>query len=185
MKELAVSEGFEGEYLAEEIAWATWVEEGGIANVVSERVANKYYARAILMHGGLNVIVTFQGKFLVITNLQDTIHNICDVMAGAEPVNLPVEIQSETENIKSYSFSLSNGDNLIALWADDVGVDEDPGVNATLILSDLPTQKVMGIDVIEGYRQPIITNSENGNLVIENLIVRDYPMILHFQIQLK
>lgn len=179
IKEVAVSEGFEGEYLAEEIAWATWAEEGGVANVVSEGVATKYYARAILMHRGLNVTVTFQGKYLVITNLQNTIHNINTIMAGAEPVELPLVIESEAMNIKVYGFSLPNGDNLVALWTDGVGVDEDAGVSATLTLNGFSDQKVIGIDVLKGFQQPLMTNNENGNLAIQNLIVRDYPLILH------
>jgi hypothetical protein len=82
-------------------------------------------------------------------------------------------------NIRSYSFSSPNGDKLIALWTDGVAVDEDPGINVNLTLPNLTAQDVIGIDVLEDFQQPIITSNENGNLVIQNLIVRDYPLILH------
>jgi len=101
-------------------------------------------------------------------------------MAGAEPVSLPVEIQSEATNIRSYSFSLTSGDNLLALWTDGVAVDEDPGVKANLTFPGFTAQDVTGIDILGGFQQPIIAYSENGNLIIQNLIVRDYPIILHF-----
>lgn len=100
-------------------------------------------------------------------------------MAGAESINLSIEIQSNATNISSYSFSLSNGDNLVALWTNSVAVDEDPGVKATIIIPNFSAQKVIGIDVLNGYQQSIITGNENGNLVIQNLIVRDYPLIIH------
>jgi hypothetical protein len=39
---------------------------------------------------------------------------------------------------------------------------------------------VTGIDVFNGFEQELITENENGNLVIRNLLVKDYPIILRF-----
>jgi hypothetical protein len=78
----------------------------------------------------------------------------------------------------SYSFSLPNGDQLVALWTDGVAVEEDPGVPATLTLPGFSAQKVVGIDVLNGFEQQIITSMEDGNVVIRNLLVKDYPIIL-------
>jgi len=99
-------------------------------------------------------------------------------MAGAEPVSLPVEIQSEATNIRNYSFSLPNGDKLIALWTDGVAVDEDPGVKADIKVSGFTDWNVVGIDTLRSFQQPIVSSSENGDMVIQNIIVRDYPLIL-------
>ncbi|GAH12486.1 unnamed protein product, partial [marine sediment metagenome] len=38
---------------------------------------------------------------------------------------------------------------------------------------------VVGFDVLNGYMQSIKVSNENGNLIIQNLIVRDYPLMLH------
>jgi len=102
-------------------------------------------------------------------------------MAGAEPIELPIEIQSEATNIESYTFSLTNGDKLVALWTDGVAVDNDSGVNATVAIPNLSAQKVIGIDVLEGYQQDVVITIENGNTVIQNLKVRDYPLILNIK----
>jgi hypothetical protein len=91
---------------------------------------------------------------------------------------LPLEIQSEATNIMSYAFSLPDGDRLIALWTNGAAVDDDPGVNATLVFPGLSARSVAGIDVLNGLEQELITETENGNLVIRNLLVRDYPIIL-------
>ena len=40
-------------------------------------------------------------------------------------------------------------------------------------------QKVAGIDVLNSFEQELVTSIEDGNLVIENLLVEDYPIILH------
>jgi hypothetical protein len=114
--------------------------------------------------------------------LDAIIPNLCTVMAGNSPVDLPMEIQSEeATNIVSYGFSLPNGDKLIALWTDGVAVDDDPGVEADLTFQGITSEDVTGIDVLNGYQQSITASSEDGNLVVQNLIVRDYPMILRIK----
>jgi hypothetical protein len=74
---------------------------------------------------------------------------------------------------------LPNGDKLIALWTNGVGVDEDPGVEATVTLADLSGHKVVGIDVLNSFQQELVTSTTDGNLVIKNLLIKDYPIILH------
>ena len=71
-------------------------------------------------------------------------------------------------------------DKLLALWTHGAAVDDGSGVEATLTIPDFSAQKVMGIDVLNGFEQELVTSIENGNLVIENLLIRDYPIILRF-----
>ena len=78
----------------------------------------------------------------------------------------------------SYTFVLPNGDTLVALWTDGVAVDDDPGVSATLTFPGSSVQSVIGIDVLHGFEQELIIETENGNLVIRSLLVKDYPIIL-------
>jgi hypothetical protein len=130
--------------MVEELSWwtkATESQEGSYNETASawtynETVAGKYYARGIMMHLGMDVIVGYSGEPAADLRLpmMRVIRNLCTVMAGAEPVSLPVEIQSKETNIRNYSFSLSNGDNLIALWTDGVAVDVDPGVKANVTI---------------------------------------------------
>jgi len=99
-------------------------------------------------------------------------------MAGASPITVPVEIESEATNIASYGFSLPNGETLFALWNDDAAVDDDPGVSTTLSFPNISATNVVAIDVLHGYEQEMIVEIENGSLVIRNLLITDYPIIL-------
>jgi hypothetical protein len=109
-----------------------------------------------------------------------TIRNLNTVMAGNKPLEIPVEIDSDATNLTSYGFSLPNGDRLFAVWTDGVAVDDDPGVPATLTFPGTSAQKVIGIDVLHGFEQELIIEMENGNLVIWDLLVKDYPIILRW-----
>ena len=181
IKDTASAHGFTGEYVADELSWMTPECIAYPYTYYSETKCAKYYARGIIINLGMDVIVS---QFYAVPEehplqIVHTIQNLCTIMAGNNPIELPVEIESEAENITNYSFSLSNGDKLIALWTDGVAVDNDPGVKANLIVQGITFEDVTAIDVLKGYQQSLTTNNENGNLEIQNLIIRDYPMILH------
>jgi hypothetical protein len=112
------------------------------------------------------------------TIVSSTVRNLSTAMAGVRSMELPVVIESGATNIVSYTFTLPNGDQLIALWTDGIAVDDDPGVNATLTFPGSSAQKVIGVDVLHAFEQELIIEMENGNLVIRDLLVKDYPIIL-------
>ncbi len=181
IKDVASAHGFTGEYVADELSWTppeylapdyTWLP------TYSETKCAKYYARGIVMHLGMDVTVSQFYYTDQQVQIVHTIQNLRTIMAGAKPIDLPIEIESEATNIKSCSFSLPNGDRLVALWTDGVAVDDGPGVEATLTLPGFSAQKVVGIDVLNGFEQELVTSIKDGDLVIRDLLVKDYPIIL-------
>jgi len=179
IKDVASTHGFTGEFVADEIHWNTPDLPEPPWPTYSETQSAKYLSRSIVMHLGLDVSVTqilLPDKLLLFRTNQ----NLCASLAGAEPTSLPIEIQSVATNIRSYGFSLPNGDRLLSVWTDGVAVDDDPGVTAILSVPGLSAQRVTGIDILNGFEQPLITNVEGGKLVIRNLLIKDYPIILRF-----
>jgi hypothetical protein len=104
--------------------------------------------------------------------------NLYKVLAGTRPISLAVEFESEPQNNVTSSFELPNGDLLFALWTHGEAVDDDPGEITTLTFPGLSAQKVIAIDVLNGFEQELIRGVQNGNLVIPNIFVMDYPIIL-------
>lgn len=180
IRDIASAHGFSGEYFAEEMSWRTSINPNPYEPwEYSAPVAAKYYARGIVMNLGMDVWAGIAGELYdTIPPVARVVQNLSTVMAGAGPVSLSLEIQSEATNIMSYAFSLPNGDTRVALWTNGTAVDDDPGVNTTLTIPGLSARKVVGIDVLNGFEQELITETKNGNLVIRNLLVRDYPIIL-------
>ena len=156
IKDVASAHGFGGEYEADELTWRT--PERAVSNLpwphtYSETKCAKYLARGIVMHLGMDVAVSQHGHYPDQAQLFRTIQNLCTIMAGARPITLPIQIQSEAGDLTSYSFSLSDGSRLIALWTDGVAVDDDPGVKATLTIPGFADQTAIGIDVLHGFEQ--------------------------------
>jgi hypothetical protein len=179
IRDAASANGFHGEYIAEELHWRTLKNPSPVEiSIYSETVSAKYYARGIVMHLGMDIttgLAEVSGKLPLTVRV---IRNLCTVMAGAKPSDVSMSIQSSATNIRSYSFSIPDGSQLVALWTDGVGVDDDPGAKSTVTIQDVSARKVMGIDVLNTFEQPLGANIEGRNLVIRDLLIKDYPIFL-------
>jgi hypothetical protein len=186
IKQTASAHGFQGEYWATELTWCSeWYPGCHPADQPwpqqpTDLLAAKYYARAVAMHRGLDLGLAVGGIQATAPWSVPILRNLNTVMDGASPTPLTVEIESEAAIIKSYGFVLPNGDRLLAVWNDGVAIEYDPGINTTLTFPGLSAGNVTGIDVLNGFEQELSTEMENGDLVIRNLLVMDYPTIIKF-----
>ena len=179
IKDMASAHGFTGEYRADELTWRTPVNPSpSQPRMYSEITAAKYYARAIVMHLGMEIDVGIMVDPRLM-KIRSTTGNLCNIMDGAMVENIPIEIQSQADNIKNYSFSLPNGDKLIILYSDGIAVDNDLGVSSKIIITNYTSWDATGIDVLNGFEQGLISSTENGNLLIEDILIKDYPIIIH------
>lgn len=184
IKQTASAHGFQGEYWETEMTWCSeefpWCHPADQPwdQQKTDLLAAKYYARGIVMHLGMDVGVGIGGFQPAAAWSYPTIRNLNTYMAGVEPAELPVDIESQAINIVSYGFTLPNGDRLFALWTNGTAVEDDPGVITTLTFLGTSAQSVTGVDVLNGFEQELVTENENGNLIIRDLLVKDYPIIL-------
>ncbi len=142
IKDLAASQGFTGEYFADEILWQT-VDEPDWDNgpPVTSSIAGKYFTRAITEHRGLGLNVTINTWFLNqrmemprrVRSHQYII--FVTLLPGRSRPAMTLSLETEGDaNMRYYAFILPDGDRLLALWTNDEAVEEDPGVNTTLTL---------------------------------------------------
>jgi len=173
IKDLASANGFSGEYIVD--------STGGDVDRYGAMRAAKYAARDLTMHLGMDIITGIGGLDLNGDEQRPDMRvtrNLATLMAGVRAANLPVQIQTSLTNTKIYTFAQGN-DRLIGLWSDGIATEYDPGVPATLTIPGLGDYTATGIEVLHGYRQPLITENVDGDLVIRDLLVVDYPILLH------
>ena len=99
-------------------------------------------------------------------------------MPGNEPASISVIIETEDLNVSNYGFALPNGDRLLALWNDGIAADYDPGTPSTIVLPGRAGQIAIGIDVLYGYEQELVVTTDGEDLIINDLLIRDYPLII-------
>lgn len=187
IRHIASANGFDGEFWGTEITWTSQEIPDGHApdhtwaQVKTDKEVAKYYARAILMHLGMDVGIEHMGFANPDSPWRyPTTRNLYAIMAGAKPTTLTVNIKNEPTNTSTFAFTLPGDDLLFALWIDGIAVENDPGVITTLTFPGLSAQKVEGINVLYGFKQQLITRYEDGNLVIQDLLIKDYPVIIQF-----
>ena len=172
--------GFQGEFIAGEISYGG--SQCGGCDVVdptyTEVVWAKYTARGIILHFGNDVAVSLGGMSSQRLIQFNTIRNIANVFSGMRADEFAVEAQTESANYKMFTFAGSDGSRLVALWADGVAANDDPGIPSTITIPGFAGWKATGIDVLNGFEQGLITEDENGNLVISDFLLKDYPIII-------
>jgi hypothetical protein len=176
-KEAASAAGFRGNYYADELSWWAQPPPGRPPWAYTEITSAKYFARGVMLHLGMDVAASpmvGSGNRIAYS----VVGNLSTVMAGNRSLEISVEIESDATHLKSYAFSLPTGDRLFVVWNDNVAVDYDPGIPATLTFPGTSAQKVIGIDVLHGFEQDLIVDNENGDLVVNNFLIKDYPIIL-------
>ncbi len=179
IKNLASSNGFSGEYMGSEMFWRTplTLRFWG-APELSPIQAAKYYARGITLHLGMDVMVGV-GAVDTVTPLNVVVRNLCTVMAGHEAIDLSVNIDIETDGpVATCAFRYPNGDRMLAVWTDGVAQDNDPGVPATITFSGLTAGSVTGIDVLHGFEQELVFETDGDSTIVCDFLVKDYPILL-------
>lgn len=184
IKRIASENGFKGEYFVTEVHFRSSVTPHPYE--YSEYDFNSaviYTLRSIVRILGRDDFIAGYGfeDDTYSSLLTNSIQNLSTIMAGASPTELTVEIDNKAPLVANYNFELSNGDRLVGIWSDGIAVEGHPGVNSTVVISDLSAEKVIGIDVISGIEQELVFSNENGNLVIRDLLIKDYPMFLRIR----
>ena len=178
LKKLAREQGFRGEYLAEEMLWRTDKADEP-QQPVSPLVSAKYLARAIVVHRGLDITASASGMWP--GRCGEMIRPLSTVLAGATADSIPVEIQCAAPYITHYGFRLPNGDRLFAMWSDRVAGDTPAGVCADVKLPVVGPCKAIGVDILSGSEQQLITETVGQMLVVPRLLMKDYPVFVRIE----
>lgn len=180
IKDTAAAHGFSGEYEADEITWWTVGEENDQPWRYSTLHAAKYYARGLVMNLGLDCSVV-AGGIGERPDVFPTIQNLCTVMSNHKAIDMPVDIDIDTDEPVAYcAFRYPNGDRILAVWTDGIAQDEDLGVPAMITSPGLAAGTVTGIDVLHGFEQELVFETDGGNTIIRDLLVKDYPIFIRF-----
>lgn len=180
IKETAIAHGFQGEFRGDEIGWCSpdISDCGAALHMHTNITAAKYHTRGMVMHLGMGVTVHFGGMSGSRRETTTVVSNLATVLAGAGAESFPIQVQTTLTNVVSYTFALPGNAHLIAIWNDAPAVEDDPGINTTVILPGYAGQVATGIDPLHSLVQSLITHDDGQSLVIQNLRVKDYVLLI-------
>jgi len=178
IKSVAESNGFEGEYFADEMSWRT-EHNRHFAEVweYSEIQAAKYYGRGIVMNQGMDLWTGIGEED--IEPIQQMVRNLGRILSGATPIDIMTEIEVDFDGPVSYcAFKYANGDKILAVWTDSAAKDDDPAYPSTIKLPELSTANVTGVDPFYGVEQKLVFHVNGQDTIIENVLIKDYPIFI-------
>lgn len=174
IRSIATAHGFHGEFRVDELRFQVRTPSTTTPCAVFDRTAGKYYAREIIHHLGENVAA---GTIMGDTQGWMVLQNLSTLMAGAQAVISTVEITSPS-SVVSYTFTLPSGDRLVAIWNNVSIADEDTAISVTLRLPGSAEDTAYGIDILNGVQQRLVASSEGEDLVVRDLLIKDYPLLV-------
>ncbi len=107
-----------------------------------------------------------------------TVQRMNTIMAGAMPVSHTVSVENEPAKGAIYAFDLPNGEFLVAIWNDNKAVHDYIDIPVTVTLPGQAGKTATGIDVLYGFTQELNTETVNGDLVIRDMQMKDYPILI-------
>jgi len=185
--EKALAHGFKGQFFANEIGFRTASTPdpfGYNEYFYTPIVAAKYYGRGIVFHQGKGFYTNVGLEdYTSISPIKNIVTNLATILAETDHVNLNVTIDSLAKNVYQYGFQNSNGNYLLALWSDQPAIDGDPAILTDIYLSIDNIRAITAIDPLYSYQQELIFKEENGQIVIKDFLLKDYPIFLKLQIK--
>ncbi len=182
IQQTARAHGFTGQFRADEMVWRSpdcwWCAASD--PLYSNRVAAKYYARGIVMHLGMDVGPGLAGMGSS-REAARVLRNLATMMAGVEVTAFPIAVSTTVTNVLSYTLAAPNGDKLVAMWNHGVAVDDDPGAELSVRVSGAAGDAAFAEDALFGMRQRLVTTTAGSDLVIEDLLLRDYPLVVRLE----
>ncbi len=175
IKALATAHGFQGQFRADDLKFPLASPYATATCAVLDRTAGKYYVRELLHHLGEDIAAGTHG---VRDTAAQVVQRLATVMAGAQPESWPLEVET-TASVLTYTFALPGGDRLAALWHTTPITDEDTIISVTLRLPGLAVDTMMyAIQVLDGYQQRLVTVQEAEELVLQDILLREYPLLI-------
>jgi hypothetical protein len=176
----ARAHGFDGEFRGDELSWCSpdLGDCGAARHMHTNITAAKYTSRGILIHRGAGLTVHLGAVSTLRRESSTVMANLATILAGAKPAPLPVQVQTAAPDVVTHTFALADGGRLLAIWRDGSAVEDDAGVPATLVVPGFAGRPAAGIDPLHSLVQPLVTRSEDGALVIEDLRVKDYVLFV-------
>ena len=183
IEDVAHANGFCGEFIGDELNWRTPLNPHPLEAepwLYSPAASAKYLARGIIMELGLDLTVGLALDDLEALPLTvSVVKNLCTIMAGHESIDMPAEIDTDYDGPGAYcAFRYPNDDRILAVWTDGVAQDEDPGVPATIMFPGLTAKTVTGIDVLHGFEQELVSETDGDSTIVRDLLVKDYPILI-------
>ncbi|NPV57500.1 MAG: hypothetical protein HPY76_12615 [Anaerolineae bacterium] len=190
IKQVAEANGFHGEYFADELNYRsdyslnTLQPEPGNYHPYEPEIAAKYIGRMIAINLGMDISVGTSGTNAIERPFEGKmIRNMAFLFDGLQAYPFHVDVQSESNFVRYYTFVDDIGNKYIAVWHDGEAKLVSDNFAGSISVADTSAISVTALDPFNSTMQAMrFTNVEN-QVLIEDIALTDYPIIYQIMVR--
>jgi hypothetical protein len=189
IKQIAGVYGFYGEYIADELNYRsdyslTLQQEPGDYHPYKPEIAAKYIGRMIAINLGLDISVGTSGTNAIERPFEGKmIRNMAYIFDGLSARSFPVNVNSESEHVRYYTYVDEHGNKYIAIWDDGEAKVISDNSAGSIIIDDTSAISVMVMDPFNSKIQNIKFSNVENKVLLDEINITDFPTIYKIEIQ--
>jgi hypothetical protein len=185
IKAAAESQGFNGEYIADELNYrsnysiSVLQPETGPYHPYEPEVAAKYIGRMIVINRGMDISVGTSGTNSASRPIEGTmIRNMAYLLEGLDACDFPVTVESDCEYVRYYTFADASGSRYIAIWNDGAAEAVSSIEKCNIIVEKTDAESATACDPFNSVTQALDFSVHDGSTVLNGILLRDYPILI-------
>jgi hypothetical protein len=188
--QVAEANGFHGEYIADELnyrsdySFNTLQPEPGEYHPYNPEIAAKYIGRMIAINLGLNISIGTSG-----TNANERpfegkmIRNMAYLLDGLHAHSFPVNVKSESNLVRYYTFVDDDGNKYIAVWHDGEAKLVSDNFASSISVEGISAFSVIALDPVNSTMQEMKFTNDKKRVQLDDINITDYPIIYKIIVQ--
>mgnify|MGYP000956195840 FL=1 len=186
---VAEEHGFEGEYYADELNYRSHYSldvlapEEGNYHPYEPEIAAKYFARMIAINQGMDISVGTSGTNEFGRPVEAAmIKSMAYLLDGLKAFPMDVQIESESEVTRHYTFKDEAGALYVFLWNDGEAMVESQDVIGSVFIEGENATAITAYDPYLMNVQVLVYENSAEGIRMDNLLLRDYPLIYKIEL---
>jgi len=184
IKATAEKNGFHGRYIVDGLTYRSKYifsiqPEIGNYHPYESEVAAKYYGRMMAINRGMDISLGLGG-----TNAYERvcegrmIRNLSYLLEGLEVFSFPVNVESDSKLVRYYTFKDAQGNLYLTIWNDNAAAVNYDGIECNISIPNTASKSVLVMDPFNAFQQKLVTVNNGGDLMLEKVVLKDYPMVI-------
>ena len=189
IKSVAEEHGFKGEYYADELNYRSEYSlnvlgpEEGNYHPYEPEIAAKYFARMIAVNQGMDISVGTSGTNEVGRPVEAAmIRNMAYLLDGLKAYPFEVQVESESDLMRYYTFKDEAGSLYVFLWNDGEAMVESQDISGSVFIEGKNAQAITAYDPYLMNVQELVFENATEGIRVENLLIRDYPLVYKIEL---
>jgi hypothetical protein len=105
---------------------------------------------------------------------------LCTVLDDVTPATVSVRLRNPDARVETWGFVRGDGQRMVVFWTPGRASDAAVPVEVDVVLEGVRTDRVTGIDILNGREQELVVSADGEDSVLKGLLIGDCPIAIRF-----